>query len=72
MPKGAIRHMDNFARLKPEYISKLRHLLSIKSMTAVAKMLRTSQVTIESISDPLGGARKETIDRIEEALKEVG
>jgi len=71
MSRATPRHLDYFAKLKPESLAKLQLLVRTKGIDTVARLLRTSVVTIETVSSPLGGARKNTIKRLEEALLTV-
>jgi hypothetical protein len=63
--------MNDFAKLKPESIEKLKTLVRLKSCSVVARLLRTSTVTIELVCSSMGGAKKNTIKRLEEALAQL-
>jgi hypothetical protein len=60
--------LDGFSKLKPESMKKLHYLLRTKGIGAVARILHTSQVTIENVSSSLGGAKRSTVVRIEAML----
>jgi len=64
------RHLDYFGKLTPDALEKLRLLMRTRGLDMTARLLHTSSVTIESVSSPFGGARRDTIERLEKTLKE--
>lgn len=68
MARSAL-HLPAFARLTPESHAKLVRILRARGYDAASRLLHTSVVTLETLSSPLGGARRQTIERLEETLK---
>lgn len=62
-------HLPSFTRLAPESHQKLLRIVRSRGFDAASKLLHTSVVTLETLSSPLGGARRQTIERLEETLK---
>ena len=71
MKSATVRHMDDFTKLRPEALAKLSLMIRTRGIGNIARLLHTSVVTLEGISSPLGGCRKRTIVRIEEALAKI-
>jgi hypothetical protein len=65
-----VRHLDRFTKLTPESQQKLVRIMRANGLDRASKLLHTSVVTLETLSSPLGGARRETIERLEVTLKE--
>lgn len=63
------RHLDYFGKLTPESLAKLQLLLRTRGKDMTARLLHTSSVTLESVSSPMGGARRDTIERLEKTLR---
>lgn len=70
MGRSNARHMDHFAKLSPEALAKLQYLLRTRGQDMTARLLHTSMVTLENVSSSMGGARKDTIARLEKSLSE--
>lgn len=65
------RHMDDHAKLSPEGREKLVRLAREKGRPTVCRMLHLAACTLDNLLTPLGGAKRKTILKVEDALKEI-
>lgn len=70
MTRPRPRVAENMARLSPELEARARRLLRFNGLAVVARMLRTTPVTLEGLLG--GGSKPATRDRIAEELTRLG